>query len=621
MEYHVSPVSKQRVFSYAVAALVIGTALGGAMWNIGGVYFLKAHAMTKFSSQQELVDFLRSTTQGLPQSLIQKFQYMLQNDRTRIEYFASSPTFDSLAKGAAESSAVPDYSTTNIQVEGVDEADTVKTDGAYLYIASGSSVYIVRAYPPGEANVLSKMEFKARVAGLFINGDKLVVFLGESSSGPVFILRIYPPIPVVRDTSLLVYDVLDRTKPTLQRNVTVDGSYFGSRMIGDYVYAVVNKVAELNKTEVSLPVITSGKATTKVEATSVYHSDLPDYYHFFTVIIAVNVKDSQQNPTIETFLQGATSCIYVSTENIYLTARGTTIHKIGIKSGQIQYLANNMVPGYVLNQYSMDEYSGYFRIATSNGTSSNVYILDRDLKIVGRLEDLAPGENMYSARFMGEKGYLVTFKKVDPLFVVDLKDPSNPKVLGKLKIPGYSDYLHPYDENHLIGLGKDTFPSEQGDFSWYQGVKLSLFDVSNVSQPKEIASLVIGDRGTDSPALKDAKAFLFSRTKNLLVIPILLAQIDKAKYPQGYPPYTYGDYVYQGAYVFNLTVEQGFVLRGRITHLDNSTELAKSGDYFSSVYSVSRALYIEKALYTISQGKVKMNSLTDLSELGRVKLP
>ncbi|NIP67558.1 hypothetical protein GWM83_02345, partial [Candidatus Bathyarchaeota archaeon] len=114
---------------------------------------------------------------------------------------------------------------------------------------------------------------------------------------------------------------------------------------------------------------------------------------------------------------------------------------------------------------------------------------------MGRLEDLAPGEKIYSARFMGDRGYLVTFRKVDPLFVLDLSQPTNPKVLGKLKIPGYSDYLHPYDENHIIGVGKETVAAEQGDFAWYQGVKISLFDVTDVEDPREIDKYEIGDRG------------------------------------------------------------------------------------------------------------------------------
>jgi len=220
---------------------------------------------------------------------------------------------------------------------------------------------------------------------------------------------------------------------------------------------------------------------------------------------------------------------------------------------------------------------------------------------------------------MGDRGYLVTFKKVDPFFVIDLKDPYNPKVLGELKITGYSEYLHPYDENHIIGVGKETEAAETGDFAWYQGVKISLFDVTDVSDPKEIAKYEIGDRGTDSPVLRDHKAFLFDRAKNLLVMPVLVAEIDEAKYPYGVPQYAYGKYVWQGAYVFSISLDEGLQLRGGITHHDSGT-LPEQVIYHST-YSVERSLYVGEVLYTISQQKVKMNSLDNLEEINEVQLP
>jgi len=278
----------------------------------------------------------------------------------------------------------------------------------------------------------------------------------------------------------------------------------------------------------------------------------------------------------------------------------------------------------------MDEYRENFRIATTTGhiaktfdlaTSRNhVYVLDMNLTIVGKLENLAPGEKIYSARFMGERCYLVTFKKVDPLFVISLEDPSNPKVLGKLKIPGYSNYLHPYSENFLIGIGKETVEAEEGDFAWYQGVKISLFDVSDVEHPKEIAKYEIGDRGTDSPVLWDHKALLFDKERNLLAIPVLVAEIDEEKYPNGIPPFTHGDFVWQGVYVFNIA-EKDLTLRRGITHLDDESELLKSGYYLYSEYSVKRSLFIGDFLYAISDKKIKINSLATLQEINEIELP
>ena len=163
---------------------------------------------------------------------------------------------------------------------------------------------------------------------------------------------------------------------------------------------------------------------------------------------------------------------------------------------KLTFEAQGGVPGNTINQYAMDEYNGNLRMqqlwqntggsVVFGGQSSqinNVYVLNQNLSIVGKLEGLAQGENLHSVRFMGDKGYLVTFIRTDPLFVIDLSQPANPKVLGELKIPGYSDYLHPYDETHLIGVGKEAVDAEGQNFAWYQGLKLSLFDVSNVNNP------------------------------------------------------------------------------------------------------------------------------------------
>ncbi len=310
----------------------------------------------------------------------------------------------------------------------------------------------------------------------------------------------------------------------------------------------------------------------------------------------------------------------------------THIVRIKIQGSTITSEASGKVPGRVLNQFSMDEYGDYFRIATTisgfsgdvilgqTTQSNNVYVLNMNLTIVGRLENLAPGESIYSARFMGSRCYLVTFKKVDPLFVIGLDDPTAPEVLGKLKIPGFSDYLHPYSENLLIGIGKETVDAEEGDFAWYQGIKIALFDVSDVANPRQIASYIIGDRGTDSPVLYDHKAFLFDKDRNLLAIPILLAEINENQYPDGVPPNAYGEFVWQGLYVFTIT-ENSISLRGRITHMDNNEDLQKSGYYFDSVYSVKRSLFIENMLYSISDMKVKINDLTSLVPVNEVKLP
>lgn len=506
-----------------------------------------------------------------------------------------------------------DYSKTNVQVEGVDEADVVKTDGEYIYVICDQKVVVVRAYPAEEAAILSRIAVNGTLKQIFVNEDRLVLFYENGSSTEA---RIF----------INVYDVADREDPTLTREAAVDGVYFSSRMIGDYVYVVVKKPARLVEDEVDLPGVYSEGECRVIPATEIYHSDIADYGYIFTVIMAVNVQDDGQEPTYKTVLSGWTTDMYVSLRNIYLAigyGDRTLLHRIHIENGEISYVADGKTPGTILNQFSMDEYEGYFRIATTSRLSyeanpslrlllqNNMYVLNMDLQIVGEIEEIAPGETIHSARFMGDKCYLVTFKKTDPFFVIELGEPYDPKILGELKISGYSDYLHMYDQNHVIGVGKETVPAEQGDFSWYQGVKISLFDVSDLSQPKELAKYEIGDRGTDSPVLRDHKAFLFDKEKSLLVLPVTVAQREN---PDD-PPYTPGKTVWQGAYVFtiSLSLEEKLELEGTITHTEN-------GDVYDSEYHVTRALSIGDVLYTISNSKIKMNSLFDLSEINELYL-
>ncbi|MBU1103839.1 MAG: beta-propeller domain-containing protein [Nanoarchaeota archaeon] len=301
----------------------------------------------------------------------------------------------------------------------------------------------------------------------------------------------------------------------------------------------------------------------------------------------------------------------------------TVVHKIEIDEGEINYVASGEVPGSVLNQFSMDEFDGNFRIATTvgqvsrdsaGGSLNNLYVLDEELEIIGSVEDLAEGERIYSARLMGERAYLVTFKKVDPLFVIDLSNPREPEVLGYLKITGYSDYLHPYDENHVIGIGKETAGGGE-HFSWYQGIKISLFDVSDVANPKEVAKIEIGDRGTDSYALRDHRAFLFDRERELLVIPIALAEIDESQYDGEIPDNAYGERVWQGAYVLNIN-EDEISVRGKITH--NSEDYETDRWSYTWDQEIQRSLWMDDVLYTISERKVMANELGSLEEIGEV---
>jgi len=247
-----------------------------------------------------------------------------------------------------------------------------------------------------------------------------------------------------------------------------------------------------------------------------------------------------------------------------------------------------------------------------------LYVLNEDLETIGKIEDIAPGERIYSARFMGERAYMVTFKKVDPLFVIDLKEPTAPKILGKLKIPGYSDYLHPYDENHIIGFGKDAAVDGKNDkVAFYQGMKIAIFDVSDVNNPKEKFVEIIGDRGTDSELLHNHKALLFSKNRNLLAFPITVMEV---KNKENSSVHDYGEFTFQGAYIYNIDLENGFTLRKTITHLSDG-DYNKSGyGWYESNKNIERIIYIDDVLYTISKGMIKAHQIDGYSEINSITI-
>ncbi|HQN92313.1 MAG TPA: beta-propeller domain-containing protein, partial [Methanoculleus sp.] len=288
----------------------------------------------------------------------------------------------------------------------------------------------------------------------------------------------------------------------------------------------------------------------------------------------------------------------------------TAIHKIAVNNGAITCTARGEVPGYLNNQFAMDEYNNNLRVATTSDVYTsrgsyeynNVFVLDSGMKTIGELTHIAEQETIYSTRFMGDRLYMVTFKRIDPFFVIDLSTPTNPKILGKLKIPGYSDYLHPYDKDYIIGVGKETGTNEWGGVST-QGIKLALFDVRDVENPKQAGKVEIGDSGSDSAVLSDHKAFLFDQKKNLLVIP---ARVVRQEYALDTGDGNDAPRVWFGAYVFGVDPKNGFVLKGTVEH---GTQRETSYWYGSSSSEVKRSLYIGNTLYTLSTAKILANPL------------
>jgi len=541
-------------------------------------------------------------------------------------------------------SATPSHSETNAQVAGVDELDTVKNDGSYIYTVTNNTVAIVLAYPVTEAKLLAHVSVNGTLQGIFVDGNKLVVVSQQYQQYPSpFIATLQPAgssivvYPIFlnypQTTSLSIFDISNHASPVLTTTLVVNGTLAGARLIGDYAYLVATQPVYCTG-PILLPVnVVNGQALTTGIAT-VYHSDIADVAHSFTTVVGINVTEANPTPAAKIFLIGTSSNIYVSLHQIYLTqpiwsqVEQTAVHRISIDGASISYQATGTVSGHVLNQFSMDEYNGNFRIATTGysfnqvastgGVAStyvqqtNLYVLDSGLHIIGKLEGLSPGEAFYAARFMGDRAYLVTFQRMDPLFVIGLQDPTQPKVLGQLNIPGVSDYLQPYDETYLIGFGKSSTNVTWENAALFQGLKLSLFDVTDPSNPIDTSNFLVGDRGSDSPALTDHKSVLFDRSLNLLVIPLTIAQAQS----NTTCTWCYNPLVWQGAYVFNVTVQDGIIFRGGITHLATG----QIPSWNNSNFFVTRALYIGSVLYTISNNTVKMNSLSDLTELNSVNL-
>lgn len=577
------------------------------------------------------------------------------------------------APEAANDSSNGDYSRTNVQVEGVDEADIVKTDGNYIYQVNKERIVISKAYPPEQMSIVSTLNYTDKAFSpteIYVDDTALVV-IGRTAryyppvykTDPRIMPEIMPPYYYRGDNvKAIIYNVEDKSNIKQVRELELNGSYVSSRKTGDSLYLIANKNIyyypgrEIEEPKPMYRDTAAGGGFVEIDYPDI--KCFPDFTEpSYLIVAGLNLDRPGEEAFVSSYL-GSGQNIYASTDNLYVAVtsynyqRGpimplseaeiwpsydtsrTKIYKFAMDNGRLTYKASGEVPGTILNQFSMDESSGYFRIATTRGevwrtdehtSKNNVYVLDGSLNITGKIEGIAPGESIYSVRFMGDRAYMVTFKKVDPFFVLDLHDPQHPAILGALKIPGYSDYLHPYDENHIIGFGKDTV--EMGAKEWggdsmafYMGMKMAIFDVSDVSNPVEMFREVIGDRGTDSELLHNHKALLFSADKNLLAFPVRVMEVRSGSDSYGMPWPEYGTFSFQGAYVYNIDLARGFALKGKITHLSGEDYLKAGNYWYDSEKDIQRILYINNTLYTLSQGMIMANSMSDLTELNKLEI-
>ncbi len=616
---------------------------------------------------------------------------------------APEPEFASDSALSQNGSDGLDYSTTNVQVENVDEPDYLKNDEKYVYIVSKNTLSIIEAYPAESAKLVLKIALDIEsqwIQNMFLNDDRLVIFYNGQSQDEIIPLFDFIPRPSYNPvTHALIVDVSDKENPEILKDYTIDGHFRDARMIGDYAYFVTNK--NIDHQYPRLPIIM--ESDQRLMVPDAFYFDNVERFSNFNTITAIDIFGDTISS--ETFLMGYSGTIYVSENNFYLTYQQnlpygfyeessrdrffdvvvpllpqdiqnkikeiqrnsslsssrqwaeisdvlqdsynlmsqsqkenlfekirkaladydakiqkeslkTIVHKISIDESNLKYQAKGSVPGRLLNQFSMDENNDRFRVATtieyysqySGMVRSNaVYVLDENLEIVGGLDEIAPDESIFSARFMGDRLYLVTFQQIDPFFVIDLSS-DTPKILGELKIPGFSNYLHPYDDDHVIGVGRDT--KEIGNGRVQQlGVKISLFDASDVNNPKVIDDYIVGDASTHSEALNNHKAFFFDKRKNLLSIPISsdTKSLEGISTKLIAPDWNR----WNGFYIFELDTKEGIDLKGTVTHTENDTRYYGMGN--------SRTFYIDEVLYTASDSMLKMNFMNNLEEINTIK--
>ncbi len=744
---------KKKAQAYGLMAIILASMCVALIYSYGTAPGIlpnqnptNVSPMNTFSSYDEMRTFLINKNPNLLTPAPEGVSYWTRPDGG-FGYFTLNGAEKGMPMPAPTAAAAPSqimwtettgdtsHSNTNVQVAGVDESDTVKTDGKYLYVISNNTLFIMNANPQ-DAKVLSKISIpETTLSGLFLSQDgSRVVVIGSRydyyyvnvtvETGEPGKVMPYTSYYTTDKTFIGVYDVSNKANPVLARNFTISGDYYNSnsRMIGNYVYAVVTQYVYLTNNSIIVPRVYTGDGFFDTSISSIYYANSSletSGSYSYTTFVAINIMNDAEAAGNLTLMMGGAGTMYVSTNNIYVTYpdaiydkipvsstspstqpsdvvtilpmpimrmpiwQGTMIYRVHVDGSAFTFAAQGNVSGSVQNQYMMDEYNGYFRIVTttyggwlfasmdSSGASqqqTSVFTLDSNLNVVGKVENIGVGEDFYAARFMGDRCYLVTFNQIDPLFVIDLSQPANPQVLGNLTIPGYSNYLHPYDATHVIGLGKDVNASIDADkvhtagaiyYTAILGVKLSLFDVSDVHNPREVAKIVIGDRGTESAASYDPHAFLFEKSKDMLVIPIDLYEnrnvtistpsdlkivppenvtIDVPA-PTSAPGFIGGtstiiepQLVWQGVYVFKVTLDGGFEVRGTVTQLSSDilANLSQGREYYYYGYDngynsfITRSLYIDTpqgtVLYTISNAAVQLNSLDNFAQLAKVEL-
>lgn len=561
---------------------------------------------------------------------------ILESEMATDSAMQSVPTLSTQNKSESVSDLRGDYSTTNVQVQNVDEADIVKTDGEYIYYVSNNRVNILRA---DGLDVLSEIRVntdteKFYVSELYLKDDKLIaignfqIIEENEEVKDEYRNSLYYRSNVKNLTKAIVYDISDKSNPVRLRDVALDGNYVNSRMVGDNLYFISRnyKYYYDNMPEYDiLPVVQDSVVSEEckvVECTDIiYFKNTNDTT--FMMVGGFNINEDEE-VYVETFF-GAGNLVYADEDSLYLTRtiyneeNKTIIYKFLLNNSRIMLQASGEVDGSLNNQFSMDEYNGNLRLATTSQivitpnkfedvgdgiskvtrgettTVNNLIVLDENLKEIGRIDNLAEGERIYSVRFIGNVGYMVTFKQIDPLFVIDLSDPTNPTVKGELKIPGYSSYLHPYDETHIIGIGYNTKDNGWGGVT-NSTMKMSMFDVSDLENPQEVFNVNIGTDYAHSDVTYNHKVLFYKASEDLIGFPVRYNSNDYRDNTEGF-------------IIFKINLES--------SEFETYGEIMKRNDYRSNV---QRIIYIGDVLYELSTNNIVSYDLNTFEKLDEVEL-
>lgn len=490
------------------------------------------------------------------------------------------------------------FSRTNLQELGVDEADVVKTDGAYIYVLKTTGrVQIIRAEK-------EKLEITASIVlqdlnetpkEMYVDGDLLNVIASGSETAVENEEEDVYRVDTEDYTKLYTYDLSDRTAPKKTGEIRQQGSYASSRKNGDILYLFTRFGPELTTPEARETYIPEVDGTS-LRAADVY---IPEVKNSSQYLVISSVSNQKPDQVIDKkAVISAAENFYVSGSGIYVANTDwredgdrTQILKFSYKDGVIIRADAADLKGYLNNTFSLNEYNGYLRAVLTDWSGdtqqTTLYVLDESMEITGSIQNIAEGEEVRSARFFGDTGYFVTYRNIDPLFSVDLSDPENPRILGELKVTGFSSYLHFYGENLLLGVGEETNP-ETGA---YIGIKLSMFDISDPGNVKELHKYVMKDM-YDCPLFYNYKAAMIDPGKNVFGF------MCDSKYM-----------------VFTYDPESGF---------ENVFAEDLKDAYYSSYYygtNGMRGCYIGDTFYLIGGGQIRVYDMADhYNGLGSLEL-